>query len=239
MDEFTTFSTSHLLAIALIAFASLAIPLLVRRLGPPAVANATAVAIGLVLLLRDLIGIPMAILVYDQPALQSLPLHLCGVTLFLVAYVLIRHSYPVFEVAYFWGLAGGMQAVLTPNLRFDFPHPLFISFFLAHGLIIVGVVYAMVVFRFRPTWHSLIKTVGVTLGYMLLIIPINLLLGTNFLYLREKPVQPSLIDYLGPWPWYVLGMIGVAVLALLIYYAPFAVYDRLKSMRSDALGTRH
>ena len=37
-----------------------------------------------------------------------------------------------FEVAYFWGLGGTLQAVLTPDLRYGFPDWRFISFFTSH-----------------------------------------------------------------------------------------------------------
>src|SRR5262249_28328162 len=48
-----------------------------------------------------------------------------------------------FEVAYFWGIGGTLQAVLTPNLRFGFPDWRFISFFTSHCCIIIGVVFLM------------------------------------------------------------------------------------------------
>jgi uncharacterized membrane protein YwaF len=42
----------------------------------------------------------------------------------------------------------------------------------------------------------------------------NLLTGGNYMWLREKPDTWSLLDVMGPWPWYILS---AAVLALVLF----------------------
>ena len=39
---------------------------------------------------------------------------------------------------------------------------------------------------------------------------LNWQLGTNFGFLARKPVHPSILDYLGPWPYYILVCEGLA-----------------------------
>jgi len=99
---------------------------------------------------------------------------------------------------------------------------LFLLFFLGHGLSFLGVMFATILCGFRPRRQSIPIALIATAAYAALIAPANLLLGSNYLYLRHKPSQPSLIDFLGPWPWYILGLAAVVASACVILYLPFA-----------------
>ena len=41
--------------------------------------------------------------------------------------------------------------------------------------------------------------------------------GGNYMFLRRKPVHGSLLDVMGPWPWYILAAaaLGLAIFLLL------------------------
>jgi uncharacterized membrane protein YwaF len=49
---------------------------------------------------------------------------------------------------------------------------------------------------------------------------INAWLGTNFGFTAHKPVNPSLLDHMGPWPYYLLGMQGMAVVLFSLLALP-------------------
>src|SRR4051794_8316342 len=70
---------------------------------------------------------------------QMLPMQMCDWGMVVVMVAMWTGSQRWFEVAYFWGIGGTLQAVLTPNLHFGFPDWRFISFFTSHCGGIVGV----------------------------------------------------------------------------------------------------
>ena len=59
---------------------------------------------------------------------------------------------------------------------------------------------------------------GITNLYAALMLLLNHLWGTNYGYLAHKPSQASLLDYCGPWPWYLLSMEVVALGFFFICY---------------------
>ena len=231
-NPFELFGTEHLLTIGLIAMTAVLLPPIVRRTGSTKWHRGVAAGIAIVLVLHEMIRIVFGGHLYGLSPTDRLPLHLCGVTLFLVAYMLVRRSYATFEVVYFWALGGTLQAILTPDLRVGFPSAAYIVFFVNHGLVMVGVAYAVGVYRFRPTLRSVAKALAVTVAYAAVVGVLNPLLGTNYLYLRHKPEGASLLDYLGPWPWYLVSLFLVAVLFCFVYYLPFAYLERRKIRRS-------
>ncbi len=154
----------------------------------------------------------------------SLPLHLCGVSALLAGAMLITRSYRLFEVVYFWGLAGTSQALLTPDIgQYSFPHYMYYKFFLSHNLIILAVLFMCFVEQYRPTLASIGKVFVVTNFYAGLIAGVNYLTDGNYLYLCNKPAGASLLDYLGPWPWYIFSLEIIMILSCLLCYLPYMI----------------
>jgi hypothetical integral membrane protein (TIGR02206 family) len=155
-----------------------------------------------------------------------LPLHLCSVLVWTGALMLVTKNYSIYEFCYFLGIGGALQALLTPDLGlYGFPHFRFFQTYISHGLIITAAIYMTVVEGFRPTWKSLLRVVLWINVYMVVVFGINMLIGSNYLFVAHKPPTASLLDMLPPWPWYILWMEAIGLVMCLILYLPFAIKD--------------
>ena len=167
-----------------------------------------------------------------------LPLHLCSVLVFVSAYMLVTRNYRIYEFAYFLGIAGAIQALLTPDAgQYGFPHFRAFQVMVSHGAIVTSAIYMTFVEGFRPYWRSFWRVaIGANL-YMLFVMLVNRLLGSNYLFIAHKPDTASLIEVLGPHPWYILSLEALGLTLCLLLYLPYAIKDRRERGRlSPAAG---
>ena len=124
-------------------------------------------------------------------------------------------------------VAGAAQAVLTPSVgNYGLPHFWAIQSLASHGLLIIALVYMTTIEGFRPTWRSVWKTMLFLNVYALFVTGVNRLIGSNYMYTMGKPATSSLLDMMGPWPWYLLTAELVALSLFCLLYLPFALSDR-------------
>lgn len=157
---------------------------------------------------------------------EHLPLQACSLLIWLSGIMLLTRSYRIYEFVYILGIGGAFQYLMTPDLGiYGFPHFRFFQALLSHGLLLTSGIYMTVVEGFRPTWKSLLRVaIGCNI-YMLLIYPLNLVIGSNYLFINAKPATASLLDLFPPWPIYILFMEAMGALTFLILYLPFMLKD--------------
>src|SRR5260370_33748291 len=160
---------------------------------------------------------------------QMLPMQICDCGMVVVIVAMWTGSQRWFEVAYFWGIAGTLQAVLTPNLRYGFPDWRFISFFTSHSGIIIGVVFLMLIHRYRPYPMSIVRVFLWSEFYFLVTFVVDGLTGFNYGFLLYKPEAFSILSFLSDSrPLYLLELHGGALLFFVGLYPPFAMADLAK-----------
>ena len=165
---------------------------------------------------------------------RALPLQLCDWAMVVIIVALWTGSRRWLEIAYFWGIGGTLQALITPNLRYGFPDLRFISFFVAHSGIIIGIVFLMLIYGFRPKAKGILRTFLWTEVYFVVAFTVDLLTGENYGFLLHKPEAASLLSFLSDWrPLYLIEFHVLAFAFFALLYAPFAVVDVLRSKTSN------
>ena len=150
----------------------------------------------------------------------DLPLHLTDAATMVAALALWTLRPLLFELTYFWGLTAALQATLTPGLGADdrFPSFFYWQYFITHA----GVVLAAMLLAFglglTARRGAVPRVLLATAAWAAVAAAGNALTRGNYMFLTERPETASVLDYMGPWPWYILGA-GLLALAM------FAVLD--------------
>ncbi|WP_078312497.1 MULTISPECIES: TIGR02206 family membrane protein [unclassified Mycobacterium] len=150
----------------------------------------------------------------------SMPLRLTDLATVVAAYALWSQRYWAYALTYYWGLVLSSQALISPVLTgSDFPGHEFLAFWSIHLLVVWAAIYLTWGRGMRPTWHSYRLTATVTLSWATLTMTFNAVAGSNYGFLNEKPATASLLDLMGPWPWYVVfaAMLVLTVWALMTW----------------------
>lgn len=150
-----------------------------------------------------------------------LPFHLCDFLILVAVFALVTRQRLACELLYFWAGAGTLLAMVTPDVRRGFPDRGFLLFFGFHGVVVVAAAVVTFGLGIRPAPGAAWRAFLLTNAYAAVVGLVNLALGTNFLYLRTKPAAPTLLDWLGPWPVYLLSAEALALALFTLLDLPF------------------
>ncbi len=149
------------------------------------------------------------------------PLHLCDLAALAGFFALALRAPLAAELTYFWGLAGTVQAILTPSTCYDFPSPAYFAFFQLHAGVVVAALYLPLGLGWRPRPGAVLRVWVWGLGYVAVAAAVDFAAGANYGFFRE-PAAGSLMVWLGPWPIYVVAMVAVALPVFALLGLPFA-----------------
>lgn len=152
----------------------------------------------------------------------NLPLHLSDVVAMFTPLALWTRRPLLVEILYFWALTASLQAVITPDLHQTVPSVFFFTYFITHCGAVVAACLLVFGLRIGLRPGALWRAFTATLVMAAVAGTANLITGGNYMYLRAKPSQPSLLDQMGPWPLYIAT---AAALALALF-AALALLER-------------
>ncbi|MXX03479.1 MAG: TIGR02206 family membrane protein [Gemmatimonadetes bacterium] len=218
---FQTFGTSHLIVMGLTLVLPILLSGLAKRAGDERTAGNIGYLLAAVLLVNEFSAWGYRLVQFGPEYIvrHHLPLHICGVANLVTAATLIFRNKYTYEIAYFWGLVGSLNAVITPGaMDAGFPSWRFFQYFIAHSGIVVAVLYATWGLGMRPTLRGLFRAFVALNVFAVVVGIVNLLLGSNYMYLSRPPWGTVSPFFFAPWPWYI-PILDVVALAMF-----FAVY---------------
>ena len=157
---------------------------------------------------------------------ESLPLHLCRLTNYLGIYVMFTKDKRVFEIAYFWSLAG-VVSVLFPDILHGPDRYRYYHFMLSHILFFFNFMYLLFVSELPLTFRSFKKSfISLFLLATVVIIPINNIFNVNYMYLLYPADTPfSIFEGYGYFI-YLVGCIGLVMIVITLWYLPIHFYNK-------------
>ena len=155
----------------------------------------------------------------------GLPMQLCDWALFAVVGALLWRSQTCFELGYFWGLCGTLQALFTPAIASDIAWWRQAGFYLVHAGIVAGVLFLLLVPKMRPL--GMRRVLLWSEVYLVTALLVNALTGANYGFLSRRPEQATMLNLFPDTRWlYVGGINGLAVVFFTAIYLPWLIADR-------------
>lgn len=223
--QFQMWQTTHIVTVGIIFSLILSIFFLRKKLIP--YRRYIRITIGWVLIISRLSLDVWYITTHQWSVQSSLPLELCSIASLLCGIMLLTKNRQLFEILYFIALGGAFQAIITPDLYFGFPQYRYIQFFLDHMLLFISPLIMIWLYNYSITKKSLIKSfisLNIVAGIVFIM---NVILSANYMFLREKPSAGSLLDLLGPYPYYIFSLELVTFIIFVVLYVPFILRKRL------------
>ena len=212
---FLPWGPSHVAVLVATVLGGLGLVALGRRAGPRSVRVTGLVLAGAL----AVVTLGYQVVAFDpaHPGL-TLPLQLSDLAPYAAAWAVVSGQRWAYALTYYWGLTLSVQALLTPALGGgDFPAPSFLVFFADHVLVVWIAVLLTWGLRHRPAWRDYRFALLATVCWAVPAQAVNVVTGADYGYLDRKPGTASLLDVLGPWPWYLLveAVLVVVVWALI------------------------
>ncbi len=220
----TLFDAEHLIWMTGIALAGVILCLIHRRLtekGRRAFKRTVALTMFGVYLLRQLI-----ILAQGEYGVWCLPLHLCGMSLYIEAVDSLFPNRFTRELCYAVCMPGALMGTIYANWTymptFNF---IYITSFVLHGLMVIYPLLALTGGDYRPSVRWLPACFGFLAAVSVPVYFFNMHFGTNYMFL-SRPSPGSPLELFEQWfgnPGYLLGFVIMIAILWTVMYAPFVI----------------
>lgn len=219
---FRHFGPEHLTWLFLLTAAGFLACRWYRRL-PEAEQRKAGHVIGILLVCMDAYK-NLVLLALGHMAVEYLPLHLCGLSIFMELIYSYRETPFWGNVLYALSAPGAMSALLFPDwIRYPVFNFMDIHDFTIHGLLVIYPCMLLAAGKIKPDIRFYWKVMAFLLGLGLVMLKINRLLGTDFMFLGLPSVGSPLIvirDLFGTRLYLAGYYLLVSAIVFLLYLPP-------------------
>ena len=130
---------------------------------------------------------------------NHLPVTVCGWATIMSAFLLLTKKQGIFDVVYFFVLAGSINALITPAVITDNgpTHFRYYQFWTQHTMIFIATFYMLFVHSMRINFMSMVKSFAVLVFLAILAIYVNANIeGANYLFLATTEAGDSVLNFL-------------------------------------------
>lgn len=200
--EFESFSVEHM-AVVITFVILLAASILLYKAKGQSEKRALIVSMAWMVFISFLLLLFIEYCVFGFDHQKNLPLYLCNILCILLPVYARKLSHQVFDPLFYLIIGGTLHAVITPDLEYGFPHFIFFKYWIGHLGLVYVILLSYSLLNYKPTARGLWQAWLLLQSYFVIILGVNALLSSNYLYLNEKPPNPTLLDVYGPWPYYI------------------------------------
>ena len=160
---------------------------------------------------------------------EDLPLHLCSVSAFICCIIFfVKKKQFLFEFLFYCGVIGGLVSILTPQITlYNDNYFFYVMFYFKHASIIVIPLVIMYRLKMKLGKYSWLKAFGGINVLLAIVMPVNSMLGSNYLYVAKPPIVKNFLilgtgekTILGL-PDYVFGFEVELLILLFLFYMIF------------------
>lgn len=175
--------------------------------------------------------IPLLILGLWAP--KYLPLHLCSINVFLIAWHAWKGGSHLGDYLYTVCIPGALAALLFPGWTKLPPYSLMsIHSFTIHIMLVIYPVMLLIRGDIQPHWQRIPRCLFVLGALAMVALAANLLLDTNFFFLSFAEEGNPLYWFEVHWGSHLLGFPVLIAAVLAVMHAPLPLYSCIRKKRS-------
>ena len=161
--------------------------------------------------------------------LEYLPLHLCSINIFIIAYHCFRPNKTMDNFLYIVCIPGALAALLFPSwAALPFANFMHLHSFTVHTLLVAYPVVLLVSGDIKPEFRELPKCLGLLTIFGFIALAVNLLFDENFMFLMYADPGNPLYFFEQTLGYHWLGFPIIIIGIIVVLYGVPAIFRKLR-----------